>query len=787
MKKKQSNQLRLFAASASSLVLIIALLSSSLRVTNAETNAVSIKVDASNATPTLTKNHSIKVDHFAACLLTMDDNYRMIEWLAYHYHTLPLRRLILLVDPRSKTSPFPILERWRDYMEIDVWEDSDIFTDEQLRDRSEEGLIFLHRARQRAFNVKCMNTLRDEGAKWTLMTDVDEYLYINPRVWDSSDNLFQKEISPISIEHSGSVLTMLNELDMDDERTHSLEWKACLPVARLQFGGVESLPNEVENRFPKDLAPTLQANDFDTFRWRHYGTDSTTARNGVIPGKTIIDLSMVPEEEVRRFMGDPHRPIDKLCNGGNVWLEESETIFIANHVLGTVEQFASRDDARLVDRILNWKKRKSVSGNISDAVRPWLAGFVEEMGMNEARRLLASVGQVQNKSPPRLPRCSINLFGLPRSFRIMTLPSLVKNVLLPNARYNCDIFVHYYKIDHEDTGRFNVGGEIDFDSIYELKAVVEMIAANGGKSPPTVVIKGETKEEFSAKYGNLVEYYQTARGEDEKLIYFPWADKSYTSPKQIENIVMQWNSIQSVWNEMEKNSNKLGFQYERVACLRIDAFYALPLDIFQVDKDTYDYANRYAVIPGFAKYPVNDRMIYGPTEAVKIWATERFTRLDDHIDLNGQVGYGMHSERFIGYEIVPSITKETGYEVIENEDICFYRTRAENSVLVTDCSDTKGGSTRGIEVIDQKALVEDLVQRECEENPLDVSRRFVELRCGLHGAVGYAAKARRHLTGESLTISPTIPPTFPPTPSPTISPSKVSSSEVLMICNGHDR
>ena len=78
---------------------------------------------------------------------------------------------------------------------------------------------------------------------------------------------------------------------------------------------------------------------------------------------------MSDNEVKKRFMGDPHRPIDKLCNGGNVWLNESETLFLANHILGTVDQYTSRDDARLMDRILSWERRKSVGGNTSDAVR----------------------------------------------------------------------------------------------------------------------------------------------------------------------------------------------------------------------------------------------------------------------------------------------------------------------------------------------------------------------------------------------------------------------------------
>jgi hypothetical protein len=94
----------------------------------------------------------------------MDDNHRLIEWLAYHHFALPLRRLIVMVDPRSKTSPLPILQRWEKYMTIDLWHDNDVFSKQELDDRSHENTIKLHRSCQHAFNVKCMQTLKGEGA-----------------------------------------------------------------------------------------------------------------------------------------------------------------------------------------------------------------------------------------------------------------------------------------------------------------------------------------------------------------------------------------------------------------------------------------------------------------------------------------------------------------------------------------------------------------------------------------------------------------------------------------------
>jgi hypothetical protein len=705
---------------------------------------------------------------FASCILVMDDNHRLIEWLAYHYHTMPLRRLIVMADPRSKTSPLPVLNRWEKYMKIDLWSDDDLFTKEELKNRTDADMVKIHRSRQRAFNIKCLTILRDEGAKWTLMTDVDEYLRINPRAWDSSERLYQKDIAPIQLNEPGSVIQMLNKVDLNDERLHAQEWKACLPVSRVQLSGSESTDKEVNTMFPKGFAPTILAKDFDTFRWRYSGVDTITARDGVIPGKTLIDVSSIPESEMRRLIGDPHRPIDKLCNGGNVWLNTTETMFVADHILGTLESFAARDDSRFVDRVVNWEQRKTLGGleHLHDELRTWLSGFAETFGIGESRRLLANVGQLQTLTHD-LPRCSINFFGLPRSFKTMALPSIVKNVLVPNARYNCDIVVHYYNIQIEESGRFNRGGELDADAVHALEEVSKVIAANAGKSPPSVIIKGETKEEFEKKYGDLIKGYKTTKdGNTGELKYFPWKDKSYNETgKQIDNIVMQWNSIQSAWGLMEEYRKMHGFEYERVAFLRTDAFYALPIDLFQVDKDTFDYNNRYAVIPAFARYPVNDRMMYGPYEAVKIWATERFQRIELYIDSCETKGYGMHQERYIGNGILPAIREETGYEIVENVDICFYRTRAADNLLITDCSDPRGGAVRGIQEIDQVKLVQDLIHRDCLEVPLDPLGRFIELRCDEFSMK--EVSARKLQSGASPNYAPTAIPTAVPTAAPT--------------------
>jgi hypothetical protein len=65
----------------------------------------------------------------------MDENFRLYEWLAYHYHVLPLRYVVIAVDPGSVLSPEPVLgfaSRNELQMTIITWTDSDFVDWEPL-------------------------------------------------------------------------------------------------------------------------------------------------------------------------------------------------------------------------------------------------------------------------------------------------------------------------------------------------------------------------------------------------------------------------------------------------------------------------------------------------------------------------------------------------------------------------------------------------------------------------------------------------------------------------------
>jgi hypothetical protein len=134
----------------------------------------------------------------------MDDNHRLIEWIAYHYYTLKLRYLVVAVDSNSKTTPDEILQRWNgtthtnstnntdipQRMKILKWTDKDYMPDHVRSDHqrtnnnsknssSQSQFQVLgsrkteqYKERQRRFYKKCTCHLQKRNKIWTSYIDV---------------------------------------------------------------------------------------------------------------------------------------------------------------------------------------------------------------------------------------------------------------------------------------------------------------------------------------------------------------------------------------------------------------------------------------------------------------------------------------------------------------------------------------------------------------------------------------------------------------------------------------
>ena len=286
----------------------------------------------------------------AACLLVMDDNHLLPEWLAYHYHTLPLRYLVIAIDPRSKTRPDNILNRWsnnttfNNNMTIVQWNsDADYMTEDEFAQAQEHvrryfgkhlsPALIQHRARQRLFYYKCMQHCKQKGRHWTALIDTDEYLALG---YDTLRRYGRDNLP--GIDQPGSVLSFLNqELPRPDAYRNITT--PCIQIPRIRFGAKESERLQVEMGAPLGLIGF----SFQTLRWRWHASENNYNLNRI--SKTLIDLERVSWDEVQPI-DSIHRPIRSLCGHRKLHIRKSEQALVIHHYLGTYEQYSFRDDAR---------------------------------------------------------------------------------------------------------------------------------------------------------------------------------------------------------------------------------------------------------------------------------------------------------------------------------------------------------------------------------------------------------------------------------------------------------
>jgi hypothetical protein len=329
-------------------------------------------------------------ESFSACILIMDENHRLPEWLSYHYHTLNLRYLVVAVDPHSQTLASSIFDRWRDRMTIIEWTDSD-FTNLNLlwNQTTPVGLkTKMHRTRQDVFVQACTMHLHEHNRTWTAYTDVDEYMAINSYIYKDAEELMQQP---------GSILKLVQEFSTTENYPKGLKnrdpksWfrrfhKPCVAIPRILFSATESSPREIAGRVPLPIFVDPQR--FDTLRWRY----PTTPTSAPAWGKSLLDVSKIHAEDLKEG-SDAHFALKSICTKEN--LEYNWSPIGLRHYLGSWEAYSFKNDARkgTLRNYDNWKAQAfDQGGGADDSVRPWISGFIDSVGEDAAKFLLQDAG-----------------------------------------------------------------------------------------------------------------------------------------------------------------------------------------------------------------------------------------------------------------------------------------------------------------------------------------------------------------------------------------------------------
>ena len=200
---------------------------------------------------------------WSACLLIKDSNIILPEWLAYHFTVLPLRRLIVGIDPSSTDDPNYIFDMYTKIgMNISVWQNHSYWLDGG-RDHekkefhptkewqlSENFYRYAHDRfvyHQKIFYTQCLRQLRSENRTWTAIIDTDEYLAFN--------HYHQLE-NPATWCHGNSTC----EIEYKDTIKSGTHFRAKLN----QYGtAAEYIAKSVEQQIPSGVNPGLASADIN--------------------------------------------------------------------------------------------------------------------------------------------------------------------------------------------------------------------------------------------------------------------------------------------------------------------------------------------------------------------------------------------------------------------------------------------------------------------------------------------------------------------------------------------
>ena len=412
-------------------------------VSNTTTTTTNTSTTTNTTTTTNTKTTTVG---FAACLLIKDDNHYLIEWLAYHYYRLPLKRLIVAVDPTSKTSPSDILQRYqtRNLIHITQWSDSDFIplrqqlqwqaqdmrhdytnTHTNTHSNTNPGTTTTsttnttttispmaqaqrHIDRQHNFYLQCIKTLHQQHwTSWTAFIDVDEYIHPNPhfihpflpinKTWSSTTTtIYQLLEQHAQAKKYNSIKPNTIESSSSSSSSSSSISSPCIHMKRLLFGNQESPTSKIQYMAPNGMEELVH--HLYTFRWRWHERYTDT-----ILAKCLLDVSHIPtiDDDLVVSEINSHRIIKRYCSKSTMYIPYNQSFLLVYHYLGTWDQWSFRDDPR---KRIGWARTKDLyqlRGNVhfasDDTIRPWLQGLIQQEGYDLVQILLDGAGQVENE------------------------------------------------------------------------------------------------------------------------------------------------------------------------------------------------------------------------------------------------------------------------------------------------------------------------------------------------------------------------------------------------------
>ena len=355
-----------------------------------------------------------QVSGFAACMLVSDDVLRLQEWLAYHYTTLPLARLILATDIGiSKRSLGRIQELKRRYQrqhrtfDFILWVNDSWVPDAKAIKAQSHGKSY--RLRQETFASECMQDHKRNNATWVSLADTDEFLIFNyvhatvenhklyhPLEWKPPDQVDTQRAQVANIRKAlpdlrqTTIFAFLKGLLQKRNNVSS----RCLRIPGIGF------TNIVHPKLPLKLSEKAIGLNFSRFSTLSYFYPEAKTQTGF--SKVMVNVAHVTYHEIsRKQVHTIHNPSRAACgyNGRAAsGTDYISAIFRLHHYLGTIEQL--KEMAVDKAKMQTWEERMKIrehqwkpadTDNINLDLYPWIDKLMIDIGIDNTRQLLAEI------------------------------------------------------------------------------------------------------------------------------------------------------------------------------------------------------------------------------------------------------------------------------------------------------------------------------------------------------------------------------------------------------------
>jgi hypothetical protein len=182
------------------------------------------------------------------------------------------------------------------------------------------------------------------------------------------------------VEEAGSVLDLVQQLVKTNATALAYP---CITMLRVLFGSVESTKKE----WTKTMPDGYNRENFETMRWLHHASPFNKKVHG--HPKVLIDVSKVSSRFLKNdIVHSIHRPFKALCRGHGItnYKHFDKFPISANHYLGSWERYNARNDVRRSWSLYN--EKATVRNGQDNWVEGWLDGFINDVGVKQAGRLL---------------------------------------------------------------------------------------------------------------------------------------------------------------------------------------------------------------------------------------------------------------------------------------------------------------------------------------------------------------------------------------------------------------